>query len=374
MIELDGLVIGAGVVGLAVARALAREGREVIVVEAEPCIGSGISSRSSEVIHAGLYYAPGSRKARWCVEGRERLYAYCAERGIAHRRCGKLIVATRPEQVAELQRLQARAAACGVEDLRFVESGERRRLEPALRADAALLSPSTGIVDSHALMLALLGEAEDHGARLVLRTPVLGGRCDARGLELRLGGDDTAVRARVVVNAAGLGALALLSTLADWPGPPPPAAHRCKGSYFGYAGRPVFSRLVYPVPEAAGLGVHVTLDLAGRMRFGPDVEWLPDGETSAADLRVDPRRAEPFYAAIRRYWPGLPDGSLQPDYAGIRPKLQAAGEPARDFELQGPEVHRVPGLWNLLGIESPGLTAALAIGEAVAAELRQRAV
>jgi L-2-hydroxyglutarate oxidase LhgO len=279
------------VVGLAVARSLARAGREVVIAEAASSIGSVTSSRNSEVIHAGLYYSPGSRKARWCVEGRHLLYTYCQERGIEHRRCGKLIVATQAGQVADLQALIDRAVACGVDDLRVVEPSDIARLEPALRCEAAVLSPSTGIVDSHALMLALQGDAEDHGASLVLRSPVLGGRLDAEGVVLQLGDEDTWLRARTVVNAAGLDAGTVLERLEGWPPQALPVVHRCKGNYFAYAGKPVFSRLIYPMPEAAGLGVHVTLDLAGRMRFGPDVQWLPDGPTVAADyIRSEERR------------------------------------------------------------------------------------
>jgi L-2-hydroxyglutarate oxidase LhgO len=366
MDDLDCVVVGAGVVGLAVARALARAGREVVIAEATGAIGSGTSSRNSEVVHAGIYYAPGSLKARLCVRGRALLYAYCAERGVAHRRCGKLIVATQPAQHAALDRLAAQARANGVDDIEALDTAEALRLEPALRCSAALLSPSSGIVDSHGLMLALRGDAEQHGALLALHSPLLAGRVVAGGIELEIGGaEPMRLRARTLVNSAGLDAPRLAAAIDGLPATHVPRARLCKGSYFACAGRPAFSRLVYPLPEAAGLGVHVTLDLAGRMRFGPDVQW-----TQELDYAVDPARADAFYAAIRRYWPQLPDGALQPDYAGFRPKISGPDEPARDFLIEGPREHGVPGLVNLFGIESPGLTASLAIGEHVASLLR----
>ncbi|WP_257798306.1 NAD(P)/FAD-dependent oxidoreductase [Aquincola sp. J276] len=362
--QVQAVVIGAGVVGLAVARTLARAGHEVVVLEALDAIGTVTSARNSEVIHAGLYYPPGSLKARWCVEGREQLYAYCAERGIAHRRCGKLVVATQPGQQAYLHKLLQQAQANGVHDALLIDGDAARRLEPALQATAALHSPSTGIVDSHGFMLALQGEAEDHGAMLAFESPVRGGRVVPQGIELDVGGaQPMRLRARIVVNGAGLAAPAVAARIEGLPQALVPAAHYCKGSYFSLAGKAPFSRLIYPVPEAAGLGVHLTLDLGGQARFGPDTEWLSDD--APIDYRVDPRRADGFYAEIRRYWPALPDGALQPAYSGVRPKIQADGEPARDFELQGPAQHGVPGLVNLFGIESPGLTSALAIGQAV---------
>ncbi len=364
--ELDCVVIGAGVVGLAVARSLALDGREVVILEANDAIGQETSSRNSEVIHAGIYYAAGSLKARLCVEGKQRLYAYCAERGVAHVRCGKLIVATSPQQEPQLQRLRAQALANGVDDLQPLSEREAVALEPALHCSAALLSPSTGIVDSHGLMLALQGEAEQHGASLALKSPVLRGRAGAAGIELDVGGDEpTSIRARTVVNSAGLGAPRLAASLDGFPRALVPPSYLCKGNYFSLPGRAAFKRLIYPVPEAAGLGMHVTLDLAGQMRFGPDVQWI-----DTLDYRVDPARAEVFYAAIRRYWPALPDGALQPAYAGVRPKIRAPHEAAQDFVIQGPAEHGVAGLVHLYGIESPGLTAALAIGEHVAATLR----
>jgi L-2-hydroxyglutarate oxidase LhgO len=364
--SIDCVVIGAGVVGLAVARALALEGRDVVVLEAADAIGTETSSRNSEVIHAGIYYPAGSLKARFCVEGKHFLYAYCAERGIPHRRCGKMIVATRPGQDAYLDKLRAQALANGVEDLRLVDGAAARAIEPELACDAALLSPSTGIIDSHSLMLAYQGDAEAHGAVVAFLSPVLGGEVRNDGIDLRVGGaEPTTLRARLVVNAAGLGAQAVAGSIAGIPAARVPPLHYAKGNYFSLAGRSPFSRLVYPVPEPGGLGVHISIDLAGQARFGPDVEWIED---IAYD--VDPRRADGFYAEVRRYWPGLRDGALQPAYSGIRPKLGPAGTPAADFVVEGPEDHGVPGLVNLFGIESPGLTASPAIAACVVAKLR----
>ena len=371
MDRVDVLVVGAGVVGLAVARALALAGREVLLLEAGGAIGEGTSSRNSEVIHAGLYYPPGSWKARLCVRGRGLLYAYCAEHGVAHRRCGKLIVATDASQHDGLMAIRHRAAACGVHDLQWLAADEAQSLEPALRCTAALLSPSTGIVDSHGLMLSLQGEAEAHGALLALRSPVQRVRRVDGGFEIEVGGaDPTALRANAVVNSAGLHAVALATAIEGVPTLPLPPAHWARGHYFACPGKPAFSRLIYPMPDEAGLGVHVTLDLGGQMRFGPDVQWVPLTPPGQEDYRVDPARAAPFAEAIRRYWPALPDDALQPAYAGIRPKISGPGEPAADFLIQGPAVHGVPGLVNLLGIESPGLTACLAIAEEVAGLLR----
>lgn len=372
MESLDAVVIGAGVVGLAVARALALTGREVVILEAMAAFGTATSARNSEVIHAGLYYAPGSLKARLCVDGRERLYAYAAERGIPHRRCGKLIVATDRTQHAGLDALQARARACGVHDLQPLSVAQAVALEPALHCTAALLSPSTGIVDSHALMLALLGEAQDHGAMLALRSPVTrlqvlpGG-----GFALQVGGDEPmAVLARTVVNSAGLHAQALARCTEGLDAAQVPPSHWARGHYFALPGRPAFQRLVYPLPVPGGLGVHLTLDLAGQMRFGPDVQWLPaDAEPGEEDYHVDPALAPAFEAAVRAYWPGLPAGQLQPAYAGLRPKPHAPGEPAADFIVSGPAQHGLAGLVNLFGIESPGLTASLLLGEHVAGVL-----
>jgi L-2-hydroxyglutarate oxidase LhgO len=348
------VVIGCGVVGLALARELALAGREVVVLEAEDRPGTGTSSRNSEVIHAGMYYPQGSLKARLCVEGNRSLYEYCLARQVGHRRCGKLIVATGPGQLEALGQLQARAAANGI-DLAWLSGDQARALEPELACAAALVSPSTGIVDSHGLMRALRRDAEEHGAVLVFRSPVLGGR--AEGLELELGGEGAMrIQAGHVFNCAGLQAAAVARSLQGVAAGAIPPVHLAKGNYYALAGPAPFSRLVYPLPEAAGLGVHLTLDLAGQARFGPDVEWV-----DSIGYDVDPARALGFYGAIRRYWPGLPDGGLQPAYAGIRPKLQGPGEAVRDFLVQGEAEHGVPGLWNLLGIESPGLTACLAL-------------
>ncbi len=354
--RVDCIVIGAGVVGLAMARRLALDGREVLVVEAADGIGTGTSSRNSEVIHAGIYYAAGSAKARLCVDGKERLYAYCAARGVPHRRIGKLIVAACEAEGSRLEGIAARAAANGVGDLRLLSKAEIGRMEPALAVAAALFSPSTGIIDSHAFMLSLQGEAEAAGAAFAFRTPVAGGTAGASGIALELDGPEPCiVEADLAVNSAGLLATRVAGAIEGLPAGAVPEIRYAKGNYFGLTSRAPFDHLVYPVPEPGGLGVHLTLDMAGRARFGPDVEW-----TDTLDFRVDPARAAPFYAAIRRYWPGLPDGALQPDYAGIRVKV-VGGEP--DFEIARP----VPSLINLFGIESPGLTASLAIAEEVAA-------
>ncbi|MGB7540489.1 MAG: NAD(P)/FAD-dependent oxidoreductase [Burkholderiales bacterium] len=362
MESVDCVVIGAGVVGLSVARALALAGREVIVLEAESAIGTGTSSRNSEVIHAGIYYPPGSLKARLCVQGRLALYPYLAEHGVPHRRSGKLIVAAAPEQIPALEKIRAQGKANGVADLRLLPAAAAKAREPALECVAALESPSTGIIDSHGFMLALRGDAEDHGAAIVFRSPVTGGTVRAQGIELQVGGSEPErLLARRVVNSAGLIAQTVARSIEGFPLEKIPPCFYCKGNYFTLSGRSPFSRLIYPVPEAAGLGVHLTLDLAGQARFGPDVEWI-----ERIDYAVDPRRGERFYRAIRSYWPALKEGALQPAYCGIRPKIHAPDEPARDFLIQGPRDHGVPGLVNLFGIESPGLTAALAIGDHVA--------
>lgn len=364
--DVDSVVIGAGVVGLAIARELALSGREVLVAESAKGIGTETSSRNSEVIHAGLYYPAGSLKARLCVEGRQRLYAYCEERGIAHRRLGKLLVAASPAQVAEIDGIIAKARANGVTDLVRLTRAEALAMEPALRAEAAIHSPSTGIVDSHALMLALQGDAQNAGAAFAFATPMLAGRVlPGGGFELRFGGDEaTALACRELVIAAGHGAPALGRSVEGVPASSVPRAWLAKGNYFSLRGRAPFSRLVYPVPEPGGLGIHLTLDLGGQARFGPDVEWV-----ESLDYPVDPRRAGRFYPAIRLYWPGLPDGSLEPGYSGIRPKIVGPGEPAADFRIDGRDFHGVAGLVALYGIESPGLTACLAIARHAASLL-----
>ncbi|MGH8846167.1 MAG: NAD(P)/FAD-dependent oxidoreductase [Polaromonas sp.] len=360
MDKLDCVVIGAGVVGLAVARALALQGREVMVLEAASAIGTATSSRNSEVIHAGIYYPQGSLKARLCVEGKELLYAYCAARGIGHSRCGKLIVATSDAQVAQLQGIIAKAAANGVQDLVLLTREQARALEPQLECVAAVHSPSTGIVDSHALMLALQGDLENAGGVVVLNSPLAHAICTQDAIVL-IAEDGTELQANTVVNAAGLQAQALARRFAGLAAQFVPPSHYAKGSYFTLSGRSPFARLIYPVPEAAGLGVHLTIDLGGQAKFGPDVQWV----SSHYDLVVDPARGEAFYAQVRKYWPALEDGALIPGYAGIRPKIQAPDEPAKDFLIQGPALHGVAGLVNLFGIESPGLTSSLAIGDYV---------
>lgn len=368
--DIDCIVLGAGVVGLAVARELAGSGREVLVAESGDGIGSGVSSRNSEVIHAGIYYPRGSLKARLCVEGRRRLYAYCAEHGVPHRKTGKLIVAATAGQSPQLDDIAARAHANGVADLYRIDRAAARALEPELECHAALVSPSTGIVDSHALMLALQGDAERDGAQCVFRTRFAAGRVlPSGGFELRFDGEEPmTLTARCVVNATGLSAPDTARHLAGQPETQIPKAWLCKGNYFSLAGKSPFSRLIYPMPDEAGLGVHLTLDLGGQARFGPDTQWV---ETE--DYTVDPRRADVFYAAIRRYWPALADGALQPAYAGIRPKITGPGTPAADFVIAGPSVHGVPGLLNLFGMESPGLTACLAIANAAVSALDRHA-
>lgn len=360
MEQFDCAVIGAGVVGLAVARALALKGREVIVLESEGAIGTGTSSRNSEVIHAGIYYPEGSLKARLCVEGKQLLYAYAAQRGLPHRRCGKLIVATSEAQVGQLDAIAAKARANGVDDLAPLTRAQAQAMEPQLECLAALHSPSTGIVDSHALMLSLQGDLENAGGVVALKSAVIGAECGSSGIVLK-SADGTALRCNSVVNAAGLAAPLLARRFEGLPAGSLPGAWYAKGSYFTLAGRAPFSRLIYPVPEAAGLGVHLTLDLGGQAKFGPDVQWV----ASPDDLVVDPARGDGFYAEVRKYWPALPDDALVPGYAGIRPKISGPGEAAADFMIEGPEAHGVPGLVNLFGIESPGLTSSLAIARRV---------
>lgn len=364
MHDLDCIVAGAGVVGLAIARALAQSGREVLVVEQAGAIGTVTSSRNSEVIHAGLYYAPGSLKARLCLEGRERLYAYCAEHNVAHDRTGKLIVAVEPDQLDRLGTIRANAQSCGVTDLELLTRGEAESLEPALRCTGALLSPSTGIVDGQALMLSLRGDAEAAGASFALFTAVAGAAIEADAIRIDTrdaNGEIFALKAGAFVNAAGLDAQALASRIEGFPQDLVPPLWLARGNYFSLSGWSPFSRLIYPVPVNGGLGVHLTLDLAGRARFGPDVEWV-----DRLDYTVDPGRGAVFYEAIRHYWPELADGALQPAYAGIRPKLSGPGQPAADFMIQGPADHGAGQIVNLFGIESPGLTASLAIAEHVA--------
>jgi L-2-hydroxyglutarate oxidase LhgO len=359
------LVIGAGVIGLAIAREAARAGHDVIVAEAERLIGSGTSSRNSEVIHAGIYYPTGSVRERHCARSRRMLYEYCASHGVPHKKVGKLVVACRTEEIPTLEKLYGQATRNGVENLRMLAGPDARRMEPALACVAAFHSPETGIIDSHRYMLALQGNIEDAGGARALNTPVERLVRTMAGWEVRFGGKDAgSLVVDAVVNAAGHGAHKLALATEGYPTERVPRLLLAKGNYFSYIGRPAFSRLIYPVPVPGGLGIHVTLDLAGRMRFGPDVQWV-----DCYDYAVDPARAEFFYPAIRTYWPGLPEGTLVPDYSGIRLKLTGPGEPAADFLIDTPADHRVPRLVHLFGIESPGLTCSLSIAEEVVAKL-----
>ena len=355
------LVVGAGVVGLAIARAAAMAGHEVIVAEAASGIGTGVSSRNSEVIHAGLYYPTGSKRAYHCVRGRRMLYDFCASHGVPHRKCGKLVVATNESETERLEAIIAQARINGVEGVEMIDGAAARRLEPALSCRRAMSSPETGIVDSHRYMLALEGDLEDHGGVIALNTSIERLVKVAGGWEAYFGSaDPQSITVDAVVNSAGLGAQKLGRATEGYPPERVPRLFLGKGSYFSFAGRPVFSRLIYPVPIPGGLGVHVTLDMAGRMRFGPDVEWI-----GQENYDVDATRAAAFYARIRDYWPGLPDNGLVPDYSGIRPKLTGPSEAAADFMIDGPREHGVPRLVHLFGIESPGLTSALSLGEEV---------
>jgi L-2-hydroxyglutarate oxidase LhgO len=361
MDKVECVVIGAGVIGLAIARRLAKAGREVIVLEAAEGIGTVTSSRNSEVIHAGIYYKAGSLMARMCVGGKRKLYEYCASHGIPHRNCGKLIVATTPKETEKLQSIRAHAEANGVLDMQVLSGEAARELEPALNCDAALLSPSTGIIDSHSYMLSLRGEAEACGAAFAFHTPLLRAKASSGQVEIEAGGETPMTLAcDLLINAAGLDAPATARQIEGMPAGLIPQAYLAKGNYFSCSARAPFSRLIYPVPEPGGLGVHLTLDLAGQARFGPDVEWVDH-----IDYEVDPKRAERFYPAIRKYWPTLPDGALMPSYSGMRPKIVPPAIASQDFVIQGPREHGVDGLINLFGIESPGLTSSLAIADHV---------
>ncbi len=362
--HIEAVVLGAGIVGLAVARALAQSGREVLLLEAAGGFGTVTSSRNSEVVHAGIYYPTGSLKARLCVAGRQMLYDYCTAHGVAVSKLGKLIVASDAAEIGKLAAIQAQAAANGVE-LAMLDAAAAEAMEPALRVAAALHSPETGIVDSHGLMLSYLGDAEAAGAMLAVRAPLQGGAVEDGGIRLHVGGEAAMeLHCRILVNAVGLHAPDVARSITGIPSQTIPKAWLCKGNYYSLAARAPFSRLIYPVPEPGGLGVHLTLDLGGQARFGPDVEWVDREEYD-----VDPGRSAGFYQSIRRYWPGLPDGALVAGYAGIRPKISGPAEPAADFAIVGPADHGVPGLVNLFGIESPGLTASLALGGAVLAAL-----
>ena len=362
MDRVECIVVGAGVVGLAAARRLAQAGLEVVVVEAAGDIGTGTSSRNSEVIHAGIYYPAGSLMARMCVAGKHALYRYCEDHGVPHRRCGKLIVATAENENAKLTSIRSHAETNGVDDLQMLSGAEARALEPALNCTGALLSPSTGIVDSHAFMLALRGEIEDAGGALAFHAPLKRAKIVPEGFEVEIGGDSPmTLQCRVLVNSAGLAAPAIARAIDGMPSDRIPTTYYAKGNYFSCSARAPFARLIYPVPEPGGLGVHLTIDLGGQAKFGPDVEWIDE-----IDYAVDPARAERFYPAIRRYWPTLPDGALTPSYSGIRPKIVPPAVARQDFVIQGPQNHGVAGLINLFGIESPGLTSSLAIADDVA--------
>jgi len=357
----DCVIIGAGVVGLACGAALAAAGREVLVLEKENGIGTETSSRNSEVIHAGIYYRPGSLKARLCREGRDRLYDYCSVRGVPHRRIGKMIVATSEDQIGKLEALYANARANGVTDLAWLSRSDACSLEPALACTGALCSPSTGIIDSRSLMLALEGDLTSRGGIVVLNAPVLSGSADGEEIRLAVGGDEPAeLRARTLINCAGLHAPALAASIAGLAREHVPAAFYAKGHYYRMLGKAPFSHLIYPVPQDGGLGVHLTLDLGAQARFGPDVQWIP-----GIDYAFDDHRREEFIAAIRDYYPSFDEDRIQPDYTGIRPKLAGAGSGEQDFRIEGEAVHGVRGLVNLFGIESPGLTASLAIADYV---------
>jgi L-2-hydroxyglutarate oxidase LhgO len=364
MDSVDALVIGAGAVGLAVGRALAQAGFETIVAEAQRGIGQGVSSRNSEVIHAGLYYAPGSSKARYCVRSKELLYALCASHGVDHRKVGKLTVANSEAEEAALLRLQQRADANGV-PVRWLSAGEAKEMEPALQCTAALLSPSTGVVDSHGFMLALQGDMEASGGMVALGSAVESADLSMDGPHVVRMADGGQLQARVLVNSAALHACSLARRFRGLRPQFVPREYFAKGNYYSLAGRAPFTHLIYPAPADAWLGVHLTLDLGGQAKFGPDLEWLQVDDPARIDYAVDPRRADGFYAEVRRYWPGLPDGALAPSYSGVRPKIHGPHEPAADFRVDGPALHGVPGLVNLFGIESPGLTSALAIAEVV---------
>ena len=366
-VDIECIVVGAGVVGLAIARALAQQGKEVLIVEAAAQFGSGISSRNSEVIHAGLYYPPNSLKAKLCIKGKALLYDFCERRQIPHQRLGKLLVATEAAEIAQLMAIKNNAKASGVHDLVLLQASDIATLEPELHAELALFSPSTGIVDSHALMLALLAEAEHAGAQLVLNTPLK--QLSIQGTNHFICSFDDTSQTQLscanLINASGLYATELAKQFRGLEQQFIPTAHYyCKGRYFSYTSKAPFKHLIYPMPDKDGLGIHLTLDLGGQIKFGPDVCWQ-----AQENYLVEAEQARVFYEAVRRYWPSLQEGCLQPAYAGIRPKLSAAGHTAADFIISTEAVHGISGLVNLFGIESPGLTAALAIADEVANHL-----
>lgn len=368
-VDVENLIVGAGVIGLAIAASLARKGREAFVLEAGPRVGCGISSRNSEVIHSGIYYETNSLKHRFCVEGRRLLYAYCDNHGVAYRKCGKLVVAANDLEAEQILTIARRAEENGVENVEMLDAATARRLEPALHAVLALHVGETGIVDAHGLMLSLVGDIEAGGGAVLLDHRVVRGRRMASGrfeIDVATSNGRLTVSTRRLVLAAGPWTHAVAATIDGLASEDAPPLVLAKGSYFSHSGAPRFARLIYPAPAQGGLGVHLTLDLAGRMRFGPDVEWLASNDPDAVDFSVDPARADAFYDAVRRYWPELADGALQPAYAGVRPKLSGPGAAPADFSLQGPREHGLQGLVTLYGVESPGLTSSLAIGARVA--------
>lgn len=359
--EIDCVVAGAGAIGLAVARELAQAGREVLIVESDEAFGRGVSSRSSEVVHAGMYYTPGSLRAQLCVEGKWLLYDFMKKHNVAHTNCGKLIVACEQQEVAILEGIVEKGAVNGVDDLEMLDQRQAKALEPELACVAAILSPSTGMMDSAGIMLALLGEAENAGATLATRSPVVSGRVGAKQMEIDIGGaEPMTIGCNLFVNSTSLNAPDVASKLQGLDAFHVPTTYFGKGSYFSMAGKAPFKRLIYPCPVVGGLGVHLTIDVGGQARFGPDVEWVEQ-----PNYDVDPARGDEFYASVRRYWPSLPDGVLQPSYAGVRPKIVPPGNQTQDFRIDGPQLHGVPGLINLFGMESPGLTSSLAIGRYV---------
>jgi len=361
MYDIECVVIGAGVVGLAVAHALSKQGIEVLVLEQHAHIGFEVSSRNSEVIHAGIYYPPNSLKARLCLRGKSLLYEFCQKYHVPHQNIGKLIIAHGAAGVQQLQHLQANAAACGMHDLQLLDAAQAKAIEPEIHCDAALYSPTTGIIDSHSLMLSLQGLSENHGAQIVLNTPVSSLRRHAQGgfiVEVQDQGFE--LHSKYLVNAAGIHAPELGSNLT----PSPIIKQYCKGHYFSYQGSNPFKHLIYPLPDGVGLGVHSSQDLSGQLRFGPDVQWVDE-----INYDPDPERRELFYETIRSYWPGIQKDRLQPDFCGIRPKITGPNEEAADFQILGPQEHQIPGLIQLYGIESPGLTSCLAIGEYVQQKL-----